>query len=465
MARCPHHGNYENDLPCCPKCSPRGAEPSDADEKQESRAAEVPPLSHHPADSSTASRQVRDASPEQAVKPSFILSNFSDIHSRGQQPLDLDLIDLPIDSHIEEVKLTFDENNFSATANLRKRETISKGIRLPVRLLPALGLPCGVYDLDISVHLKSKLGELQLFEGTARIPVLDLEQIKLMQGPAVQHHIAVNYALHSGDANADAFRGANISPQFGVENPKAAAHSTKSFSGRLVERTFVPSANCIAACIALAETAPYRYVRLFALKDTVLGRVMRAPDEPEADILLDTPAGPKQEKMLGYLSRQHAVIRWNGYRFDLDTLGKWGIAIDADRLGKGSPPKMLKLGQVLRIPGVFPEGCVALKVLAATSHTLILANGDTGGLLVIVAPETRPAAVLFDWNPTLPLFFHHQGSFWLLDPKSRNERRLEGQQVDLGPAGKGILSGQPYPELNLLNHAPGEYADREDVGA
>lgn len=224
------------------------------------------------------------------------------------------------------------------------------------------------------------------------------------------------------------------------------------------------SAGCVAASIATAAGSPWRTIRLFALKNTMLGRQITTPDAAEADIQLDPPA-------MGHISGTHAVIRWSGDRFYLKALGKppkmyFGTNVDTDRLGSDSPPKALKVGQVLRMPGMLPAGSVALEVLASIRHTLVLANRDKSELLVIVAPETKPAAIPADWNPTLPIFFHHHGSFWLQDSANHKETQLtEGQDIALGASGKGKLVAHPYPELNLVNYMPGTYADMEVVGA
>lgn len=224
----------------CPICRPQVATPSESNAISGSgilpNLAEVRPLSPRPQAVFAAAEQAHAASPERLDEPSFMLTGFSDIHSRGKQSLDMDLIGLPANcdiSDIEEIKLISDDNAFNATASLKKASRISAGIRLPVTLITAANLQHGTYDLDIVIRLKSKQGVLRLFEGTARrLPVLDTEQIRLMQGGPV--HLENNYNV-SGNSLGD-FRHAHLASK-GAGNPLAPSHSTRSFSGPLIEGT------------------------------------------------------------------------------------------------------------------------------------------------------------------------------------------------------------------------------------
>lgn len=335
----------------------------------------------------------------------------------------------------------------------------------------------GTFYLHVRLDLADASGQKLRYVGTITLPVIpsgwsteqkkqwfeeNQTEIHCVSSIVDLGNLSGKVKIHSDTSLIDAQYQKDVSARsFALESVDFFARL------RLVsEEDNFSGSGCVAASIAMALGSPWRTIRLFALKDTVLGRQITAPDAAEADIQLDPPTGEQHDQMLGYISRQHAVIRWSGSRFDLDTLGKWGITVDADRLGKGSPPKALKVGQVLRMPGIFPEGGVALEVLASDRHTLALANRDKNELLVIVAPETKPAAIPADWNPTVPIFFHHHGSFWLQDSASHKETQITGgQDIALGASGKGKLAAHPYPELTLVDYMPGTYADREVVSA
>lgn len=424
-------------------------------------------------------------SPEEAKSapaPCLVVEGYSVLFSGGTQHCTLHFINLG--DAIEYEDAVFSTKSFEVTppvahwAQHAHKDIRRKGLSIKREVATKPGFCFGSHELSVQLFVNDRAsGQRFSFVGTINLPIIDQSW---NSEKTAQFFNTKKVSLVASASLVEGFDIAQIGGDVEIQLDASSMRFRDSSSGK---RTFSPDevtlvselmrledkptrSTCISASIAMAADSPWKVIRLFALKDTVLGRQITAPDAAEADIQLDPPTGEQHDQMLGYISRQHAVIRWSGSRFDLDTLGKWGINVDADRLGKGSPPKALKVGQVLRMPGIFPEGGVALEVLASDRHTLALANRDKNELLVIVAPEAKPAAIPVGWNMTVPIFFHHHGHFWLQDAASHKEMQItEGQDIALGASGKGKLVAHPYPELNLVDYMPGTYADREVVSA
>lgn len=390
-------------------------------------------------------------------RPRFVLSNFDEIHSRGQQSLDLELFDLPEKCHVEGIEFTSPSHAFH-DIRLTPRKSGDTHHLSRIALLTNEGIRQGTHDLEFVVRLKPQgSDEEHHYEGLVGLPVLDLDQIRVLQKGRAYKSGDINVNLSGGGSLLD-MRGAQVSAQAGPSAAPSHALTKRSFDGLLEFKAKVPLASHIAATLSPAAREPYARIRLFALKKTVLGRHL--DENPMADILLEAPPGPRHADVLSRISREAAYVKWNGQRFDLEVAPqcKFGPAVDDARLNAQSPPHALKSGQTVRIPAIYPDDAVALEVLAATRQALYFQNKHSKEVFALIAPETKLAKTPIGWPANLPLFTHHQGRFWFHDTATDKETALnEGLPLPLGAMGNATVALRAYADLTLVGYTPGEY--------
>ncbi len=221
-----------------------------------------------------------------------------------------------------------------------------------------------------------------------------------------------------------------------------------------------------AACIvnAAPEAGAQRQLRLFALRECVLGRFELV--DPEADALL-THFGEDGQDTAGLtrrLSGRHAVIRRAANGFEIEDVSRYGILLDGVWPGKHKPTA-LRLGMRIEMTASI-KGVVVLAVTALMPHGVILHRIDQGGraeCFYILMPESHPGYPLakFPAAPSaavLPLLFHHEGGFWHLDPATGLETALSPASAldKLSQVPRHTrFSSEPYPECWIIRTAAG----------
>ncbi|MES2126263.1 MAG: FHA domain-containing protein [Pseudomonadota bacterium] len=188
-----------------------------------------------------------------------------------------------------------------------------------------------------------------------------------------------------------------------------------------------------AACLvnAAPEAMAQRQVRLFALRECVIGRFEQV--DPEADLLLTHFGNDGQDNGLTRrLSARHAIIRRGAGGFEIEDVSRYGILLDGSWPGKNKPVA-LRLGMRIEFSASI-KGIVVMNVTALLPHGVILHRVDQGQnaeCFYLLEPERHPGFPLpaFAAAPranVLPLLFHAQGGFWHLDP-------VTGRETPLGP--------------------------------
>ncbi|MGZ8315661.1 MAG: FHA domain-containing protein [Telluria sp.] len=200
-----------------------------------------------------------------------------------------------------------------------------------------------------------------------------------------------------------------------------------------------------AGCLVNAAGGPVpRHLRLFALRECVLGRF--EAHDPEADVLLEHfgAQGAEPGGLTRRLSARHAIIRRGSAGFEIEDISRYGLLLDGASPGKHHPVQ-LRLGMRIELSASI-RGIVMLVVSALPPTGVILHRLDAAALdecFYLLEPESQPADPLaaFPSLPRaaqLPLLFHHDGGFWRLDPAT-------GQQAPLAP-------GTAYPERESAPH-------------
>jgi len=178
------------------------------------------------------------------------------------------------------------------------------------------------------------------------------------------------------------------------------------------------------ACLEFSEAASARarYLRLFALDECELGRI-----DGEADVLLahHDGSGPVAEGLTRRLSARHAVIRRGRDGFEIEDVSRYGVLVDGVWPGKHKPVTLhpgMRLELTASIPGV-----AVLEVTAVLPNAIVLHRLDGGRgfeALCIVDPQRQPAYAPSHAALGLPLVFHRDGGFWLVEPGSGEETPL-----------------------------------------
>ena len=189
-----------------------------------------------------------------------------------------------------------------------------------------------------------------------------------------------------------------------------------------------------AACLvnAAPDAMAQRQVRLFALRECVLGRFEQY--DPEADVLLTHFGDDGQDRngLTRRLSGRHAIIRRGPAGFEIEDVSRYGILLDGTWPGKNRPVA-LRLGMRIDFSASI-KGIVVMHVTALMPHGVILHRVDQGRnaeCYYLLEPERHPGYPLpaFPAAPranVMPLLFHLHGGFWHLDP-------VTGCETPLGP--------------------------------
>ncbi|WP_182915737.1 FHA domain-containing protein [Massilia cavernae] len=188
----------------------------------------------------------------------------------------------------------------------------------------------------------------------------------------------------------------------------------------------------IAGCLSNAPggTLP-RHMRIFALRECVLGRFESL--DPEADVLLRHygQEGPEEGGLTRRLSARHAVIRHTGAGFEIEDVSRYGLLLDGAPPGKHQPVQ-LRLGMTIELSASI-RGIVMLKVGALPPGGVILLRTDGGAhdeCFYIVEPEHHPG-LLLTGHPalpaaaSLPVVFHHNGGLWRVDAASGQQSAID----------------------------------------
>lgn len=227
-----------------------------------------------------------------------------------------------------------------------------------------------------------------------------------------------------------------------------------------------------SACLvnAAPEAGAQRQVRLFALDECVLGRLELR--DPEADVLLTHfgDAGPELAGLTRRLSGRHALIRRGTLGFEIEDVSRYGVLVDGAWPGKGKPVA-LRLGMTLELTASI-KGIVVLVVTALLPNGVIMHRLDQGAqaeCFYFLEPECHPGFPLhaFPAAPraaVLPLFYHHLGGFWHLDPATGRETPL-GPSVPMDKLSQVPrhvrFSADPYPEAQVERLIPRVAPGRE----
>ncbi|MES2152013.1 MAG: FHA domain-containing protein [Pseudomonadota bacterium] len=212
-----------------------------------------------------------------------------------------------------------------------------------------------------------------------------------------------------------------------------------------------------AACLvnAAPEAGGQRQVRLFALRECVLGRFEQVA--PEADVLLTHFGQDGQDRngLTRRLSGRHALIRRGSMGFEIEDVSRYGLLLDGVWPGK-QVPVALRLGMRIELTASI-KGIVVLGVTALLPNGVILHRLDQGEhaeCFYFLEPERHPGYPLaaFPALPraaAMPMLFHLHGGFWQLDPASGRESALCPGQLPR----HSRFAAAPYPEAAIERHS------------
>jgi len=213
-----------------------------------------------------------------------------------------------------------------------------------------------------------------------------------------------------------------------------------------------------------------RHIRLFALDKFRLGRLLES--KPEADLLLGAWSGgqPDADKSKR-ISAKHADILVDDHgHFLLIDDSSHGTMLGGKHAPTrknreiGQEPERIELGHRIELTFNVP-GIAVLRVAAITKHALYLERTDDAAnyeLFVLLRPNQKPASGL-KWQSNLPLFYHHDDAFWMLEDGAHKPLSPE-HAAETPLSGKGWqVFASPYPDLtHLCDYLPG-YALRDTV--
>jgi hypothetical protein len=212
-----------------------------------------------------------------------------------------------------------------------------------------------------------------------------------------------------------------------------------------------------AACIvnAAPEAGAQRQVRLFAMRECMLGRFEQV--DPEADVLLTHfgDDGQDHEGLTRRLSGRHAVIRRGSIGFEIEDVSRYGMLIDGVWPGK-CKPVLLRLGMRIELSASI-KGIATFVVSALLPNGVILHRADQGEhaeCFYFLEPERHPGFPLAAYPSmprasVMPALFHLNGGFWHIDPATGRETALSpGVPLErLAQLPRHTrFSSDPYPE-------------------
>lgn len=174
-------------------------------------------------------------------------------------------------------------------------------------------------------------------------------------------------------------------------------------------------------------------IRLFALKEWVLGRM---EEQPQADILLShrDHSVTENARLTRRISARHVIIRRKGAGAEITDVSRYGTLLDGISMEKDQAYALRAGMQIEFCASV--RGIVKLQVMAILPHLIILAGADGGPvteLLYLMKPETRPGSTPASHTTStdetvlsaLPMVFHFQGGFWYRDLLTMQDSKLD----------------------------------------
>jgi hypothetical protein len=415
-------------------------------------------------------------------RPQLHISGFDPRAAGGRQAIRLELRGMPIDCAPEVRMLVRSALRMHGGESYVFQRT-SRGDWRPLFLeFSSRGLEHGQYRIDIELHSRHAQA-LDAARTWTCSPVILVPRMDASLGEIHQTFLAThkNVRVVADDAaiarvqlpaggrlDIDvAARNASIA-QLNLNEPTGKidhGYSTIAWDEDLIEIDLpaaTPPHPCPLTSAAIvhaeADSATQRHLRLFALDECVLGRLERV--EPEADLLLahHGDAGADPGGLTRRISARHALIRRGRAGWEIEDVSRYGLLLDGAWPGKHTPTP-LRLGMRIALTASI-KGIVTLEVTALLPHALVLHRLDGGAqaeCFYLMAPETSasPAPGCAPRAAALPLLFHRDGGFWLLDRTSGAETPLT-PALDLeraiGSGPRSRFSAQAYPELPLATH-------------
>lgn len=422
------------------------------------------------------------------------ISGYDPRAAGGRQAIRLELRGMPMDC-APEVRMLVRSALRLQGGESHVFQRTSRGDWRPLFLeFSSRGLEHGQYRIDIELHSRHPQAPEAARTWTCSpvilVPRLDASLGEIHQTFLATHKNVRVVADDAGIARVQMPAGGRVDIDVAARNASIAqlnlsepsgkvdlGYSTIAWDEDLIEIDLpaaAPPHPCplASACIvhAEADSATQRHLRLFALDECVLGRFEAV--EPEADLLLahHGEAGADAGGLTRRISGRHAVIRRGRAGWEIEDVSRYGLLLDGHWPGKHAPVP-LRLGMQIELTASI-KGVVLLEVTALLPHALVLHRIDGGAqaeCFYLMAPGTEGTAPgeCAPRAAALPLLFHRDGGFWLLDRASGNETPLtpghDLERVMVG-AQRSRFSADAYPETvsarRKSRHGPGDRRGR-----